>query len=379
MLNRRTLRIKAMQTMFALRQGRDANYELAKAYIRESFEPDLNSMEYQDKELLKKQSQETLQLFREHFQKDDFNGTTGSSEKINEVARTAIRDYHQNNQKDTRYYKKSMLAEAESIYDRYLRVLNLLLKFSQLAENDTKRNHFNFVKNLLIQAIKQNKSLENLSLRKNLDWSQYQAEVRQWFKEIRSDDKYQEYLAIKKPSFKDDKEILSHIVKNIIFKSDVIDKFMEESDLNWSEDRDIIKSLTTKTIKVIEEDSDGEFELQALSYNWEDDKTFFTQLFDHTLQVEAKYERLIARKTKNWEIDRIATTDKIILEMAIGEMINFPSIPVKVTINEYIEVAKKYSTPKSKLFINGVLDVIAEELSRSGEIKKSGRGLIDNK
>ncbi len=368
-----------MQTMFALRQSRDANYELAKAFIRECFEPDLNSMEYQDKDLLKKQAQETLKLFRDHYVEDDFNGSSGSETKINDVAGTAIRDYHQNNRKDINAFKKNMVTEAEKIYDRYILLLNLLLDFHTLAEQDTKRDHSNFVKNLLIGSVKLNKSLENTSLRKNLNWAQYQSEVRQWFKEVRSDEKYQEYLSRKQPTFKDDKEILLHIVKGIIFKSDVIDKFMEENDLNWSEDRDIIKSLTTKTIKGMEEDEEGDFELQALSYNWEDDKTFFTKLFDHTLQVESKYEELIARKTKNWEIDRIAATDKIILEMAIGEMINFPSIPVKVTINEYIEVAKKYSTPKSKLFINGVLDVIAEELLTSGDIKKSGRGLIDNK
>ena len=95
--------------------------------------------------------------------------------------------------------------------------------------------------------------------------------------------------------------------------------------------------------------------------------------------MEEKYESLIAEKTKNWDIERIAATDKIIMEMAIAEMINFPSIPVKVTINEYIEVAKRYSTPKSKVFINGILDVIAGELENTGVIRKSGRGLIDNK
>ena len=129
----------------------------------------------------------------------------------------------------------------------------------------------------------------------------------------------------------------------------------------------------------MEESNRSDFELQELSYNWEDDKSFFVKLYENTNQVEPRYEALIAKKTKNWEIDRIAITDKIILDMAIAEMINFQSIPVKVTINEYIEVAKKYSTPKSKLFINGVLDVIAEELKSNGDIKKSGRGLIDNK
>ena len=128
-----------------------------------------------------------------------------------------------------------------------------------------------------------------------------------------------------------------HIVKNIIFKNEVIDKYMEEQDINWTEDRAIIKSLVTKTLKSIsEEDDESDLEIQELSYNWEDDKEFFIMLFVETTKVEAEYEELISKKTKNWDIERIAATDRIILEMAIGEMINFPSIPVKVTINEYI-------------------------------------------
>lgn len=379
MLNRRTLRIKAMQTIFALRQSREANFELAKAFVRDSFLPDLNSMEVQDKELLKEQSKEAMKIFNLNVEDPNFKSTEGSAEEVDNVVNDAIHGYHRENAKDRKLYKTQMLTEAEKVYDRYIQVLNLLIDLKFIAENDSKRDHSNFVKNLLITAIESNSDRENLSLRKNLDWGDYQSEIRQWFKDIRSDEKYKAYLELNETSFKEDKAIVDYIVKEFIFKSDVIDKFMEDKDLNWSEDRAIIKSLVTKTIKSIEEANLNDFELQELSYNWEDDKAFFDKLYENTIQVEPKYESLIAKKTKNWEIDRIAVTDKVILDMAIAEMINFQSIPVKVTINEYIEVAKKYSTPKSKLFINGVLDVIADELKASGDIKKSGRGLIDNK
>lgn len=272
-----------------------------------------------------------------------------------------------------------MLVEAEKIVDRYLLILLLLVEFSEFAEKDAKQDHSRFVKNLLIQSIKFNKSLETASLRRNLNWTNESDTVRQWFKDIiKADDEYIKYLKSQDQSFASDKAIVDHIVKNLIFKNDVIDKYLEDADLNWDEDRAIIKSLVTKTLKSIP-DGSGEFELQELSYNWEDDKTFFQELFEETIKVEEKYEPLIAKKAVNWDVDRIAVTDKIILEMAISEMINFPSIPVKVTINEYIEVAKRYSTPKSKVFINGILDVIADELEASGVIRKSGRGLIDNK
>ncbi|MEM6525395.1 MAG: transcription antitermination factor NusB [Bacteroidota bacterium] len=368
-----------MQTIFALRQSREANLELSKAFIRDRFLPDLNSMEVQDKALLKEQSKEALKIFNFNYDKPSFKSKESKDQVVNTVVSEAIETYHKENKKDQKLYKNQMVFDAEKVYDRYIQMLNLLIDLKRIAESDEKRDHSNFVKNLLIKSIESNPSRESLSLRKNLDWAGYQSEIRQWFKEVRNNDKYKAYLSSKNTSFGDDKTIVNYIVKDIIFKSEVVDKFMEEKDLNWSEDRAIIKSLVAKTVKSIEKDNSNDFELQELSYNWEDDKTFFVKLYEDTIQVEPQYEDLIAKKTKNWDIDRIAITDKIILDMAIAEMINFQSIPIKVTINEYIEVAKKYSTPKSKLFINGVLDVIAEELQSSGDIKKSGRGLLDNK
>lgn len=376
MLNRRTLRIKAMQTMFAFRQSRDANYALAVQQIADIFSPDLNSMEVQDKDQLKADRKLCTDLFKANFEDTGYHSTT---DKVEEVTTKMIQEYHQKNGKDLIHFKKTMLVEAEKIVDRYFLILLLLVEFSEFAEKDAKQDHSRFVKNLLIQSIKFNKSLETASLRRNLNWTNESDTVRQWFKDIiKADDEYIKYLKSQDQSFASDKAIVDHIVKNLIFKNDVIDKYLEDADLNWDEDRAIIKSLVTKTLKSIP-DGSGEFELQELSYNWEDDKTFFQELFEETIKVEEKYEPLIAKKAVNWDVDRIAVTDKIILEMAISEMINFPSIPVKVTINEYIEVAKRYSTPKSKVFINGILDVIADELEASGVIRKSGRGLIDNK
>ncbi len=378
MLNRRTLRIKAMQAMFAYRQCREANYALALSQIADIFSPDLNSMEVQDKDQLKLDRKACTELFKAQFENKDYKATVGN--KIEQVTEDMINGYHQNNDKDLRHFKKTMLADADKIEGHYLRILLLLVEFADYAENDSKLDQSKFVKNLLIQGIKFNKSIETTSLRGNLSWSKEADMVRQWFKEALKPDKvYLDYLKTSGQSFEEDQALVSHIVKNIIFKNDAIDKYMEDYDLNWDEDRAIVKSLVTKTLKSIPEEGAEIFEIQELSYNWEDDKTFFKKLFEETIEVEEKYEPLIAQKAKNWDIDRIAATDKIILEMAISEMINFPSIPVKVTINEYIEVAKRYSTPKSKVFVNGILDVIATELEKEGVIKKSGRGLIDNK
>ena len=115
-----------------------------------------------------------------------------------------------------------------------------------------------------------------------------------------------------------------------------------------------------------------------LSANWQDDRDFAETLYKQTLADDAKSEKLIAESTQNWDVERVALLDKIILKMALCEMQLFRGIPVKVTINEYIEISKIYSTPKSKQFVNGVLDKLAQDLAASGDIRKSGRGLLDN-
>ncbi len=375
MLNRRTLRIKAMQTIFAFRQSRQANYGIALEQIEEAFKPDLNSMEIQDPAALKVQGEEAIQLFQKNFRTEAFQSNTGSSDKINSVVTGAIRDYHLQNDKDFRYFKKNMVVEVDRIYDRYLSILQLLREFTQRAREDEKRDHKTLLNNPFLQALQENEQLDVLILRKNIRWDTQL--TREWFKSIvRKDPEYAAYAADSGEN-EGHQEYTNHLVKDIIFKNEVIEKYLEEHDLNWAEDKPIVKSLTTKTVKAFNEG--GALELQDISYNWEDDREFFQELFVETARVAEEYEELIAGKTQNWDIERIAITDRIALEMAIAEMINFPSIPVKVTINEYIELVKKYSTPKSKQFINGVLDVIAEELLHAGVIRKSGRGLIDNK
>ena len=165
-----------------------------------------------------------------------------------------------------------------------------------------------------------------------------------------------------------------------MFKTDAIVSFFYEKDLNWAENKPIVRSLALKVLKNAEETPEPEnFTLPEIAINWEEDKEFFQNIFNLSVDSEEKYKDLIAQKTKNWDIDRLASTDKIIITMALAEMAHFPSIPTKVSINEYIDISKNYSTPKSKQFVNGLLDVLAKELTESGEIRKSGRGLLDNK
>jgi N utilization substance protein B len=207
-------------------------------------------------------------------------------------------------------------------------------------------------------------------------WKENKDRISQWYKEIKSHKGLAQEFDQETSGPDVGLKKLRYIFKSILWKSESFQNFFEEYDRGWVENKDIIKSLVNKTLKSI---TDKDAVLAPLSYQWEDDKQFFADIFDTTLKQELWSEQLIAESAKNWDKDRIAQVDMILLKMALSEMRNFPSIPVKVTINEYIEMSKKYSTPKSKNFINGLLDVLANDLMASGTIKKSGRGLIDNK
>jgi len=375
MLNRRTLRIKIMQTLFAFDQCKEADHTLALDLIDERFAPDLNSMEVQDKELLKKQRKAATQYFEKIYK-----GQTPSSEadeKVIKVAEEALRMYQQQVKKDQDFLAKNTVLEIEKLTNLYHSVLSLLMEFAELAAGEKKVNHSNFINHPWIIALSNNEELKKQLLRSDSGWQKNKDKVRGWFRDIIKDDQtYLEFIAAKKTDEASQKDLIRHLVRKLILGPGPINDFFEENDIRWAEDKVIVRSLVDKTIKSY---ADGKIEIQKLSLDWDDDKSFIEKLFKNTVDLDEKYKQLIAKNTKNWEVDRLALTDRVIIEMAIAEMIHFPNIPVKVTINEYIELTKDYSTPKSRQFINGILDVISKSMKDSGDIRKSGRGLIDNK
>ncbi len=375
MLNRRTLRIKIMQSLFAFDQCREANHTLALDLIDERFQPDLNSMEVQDKELLRSQKKAALSLFEKRFKGNE--APESPDPKIEKAATDAIELYAKQVRKDQSFLSKNIILEIEKLAGLYHSILSLLVEFGDLAASEKKVNHSNFVNHPWIKAIVSNQELTAQIAKSDLGWQKHKDTVRGWFRDIiKEDSLYQEFIAEKKPIEESQKALIKHIVRKLILGAGPINDFFEDQDIRWSEDRDIVKSLTDKTLKSF---ADNKITLQKLSLDWEDDKEFVNKLFQNTIGLESQYKQLIAQNTKNWEVDRLPLTDRIILEMALTEMIHFPNIPVKVTINEYIELSKEYSTPKSRQFVNGILDVIAKAMKESGAIKKSGRGLIDNK
>lgn len=383
-----------MQNLYAFHQNKNSDYYMALDRINEDFELDW-SAEPEEKEILKQEKSVALNIFKEGYENGQLKSDQPVSDKIRESVSFAFGFYQDQIKKDFDYFRSSMVKGAERTYDLYLWILELLIQISEfvnieISEKERKSNalnkpyvrasaDLNLYRNRIIRMLKDDLYLQEAIKSRKVSWQKHKDKVWSWYKEIiKKSEAYQEYLKIAEPAFEDDRKAVGQIIKSVIFKNEVIDSFMEEEDLFWQEDKDVIKSMLIKTIKNMNEET-GTLELMTLSNNWEDDKEYFKLLFEFSVRNQKEYEKILAEKIKNWEIDRIATLDYILLQMAMNEMINFPSIPVKVTINEYIEISKLYSTPKSKHFINGVLDVIANQLTDEGMIRKSGRGLIDNK
>jgi N utilization substance protein B len=224
-----------------------------------------------------------------------------------------------------------------------------------------------FVKDLL-----NDKELRNQELKTKLSWQKNPDLIRKIFLEIKKSDLYRNFLKSEKAT---EKDFLLDLVKNYIESSEALQNFIEEENIFWSDDFEFAIHLVLKTIKTYYEKN--KFELIPLYKDEIDDKDFARKLFSQTILHNKEFEQSISDRTKNWEVDRIALMDILILKMALAELTSFPNIPVKVSINEFIDISKEYSTPKSKQFVNGILDKLANDYKEQGKIVKAGRGLIN--
>ena len=203
-------------------------------------------------------------------------------------------------------------------------------------------------------------------------WQTEQDLVRKIFLEIKKSEEYKKFMTADEAA---EKEMLLQIVRSFIEKSEALQSALQERSIYWGEDLSFACHLIIKTIKEFYDK--GKLEFPSLYKDEKDDKQFVKLLFEKTILNNAAYESSISAKTKNWDVERIAMMDILLMKMALAEMMTFESIPVKVSINEYNDISKDYSTPKSKLFINGIIDKLAGEYKAEGKIVKSGRGLVE--
>jgi len=394
MLNRRILRVKAFQNLYAYEQCKGSNLNLARDFIRESFLPDLNSMEVQDKAALSKEAEESIQIFDENVDLGQKLIPNKAGIKVKKIALEALKQVHAANEKDRQFLLKNMVVSAERIPQLYLLAIELLQAFAKHVGKEVEKkqklagdtpvafgNELNLANNQVLKRLRESLEYQAALTKNGVNLDELELEIKEWFREyIKPAEPYQHYLSLANPSLDQDFEVVDDLLKKVIFKNEVILTFFSEKDLNWTENKSVVRSLAAKVLKNASLPQTTLAEpLPEIAMNWEEDKEFFENIFNFTIANDVSSKVLIADKTKNWDIERLAFTDKVIISMALAEMIHFPSIPVKVTINEYIDISKTYSTPKSKQFVNGLLDVLAKELTDKGQIRKSGRGLLDNK
>jgi N utilization substance protein B len=191
--------------------------------------------------------------------------------------------------------------------------------------------------------------------------------------EVKQSELYKKYMSKKENNFEEDKQFVIDMFTDLIAPNDKLYEYLEDNKLTWVDDIPVVNTQILKQLNQINEKSD--FRVSKL-YKDEEDKEFVSALFRKTIFNEVELAKEYIDKTPNWDADRIAEIDTIVLKMAICEFLKFPSIPIKVTINEYLEISKEYSTPKSSIFINGILDNLLKEFQVDNKILKTGRGLM---
>ena len=288
-------------------------------------------------------------------------------------------------EKQEKFLKLSM----NNMYVLYILMLSLIKELHALAEKhlqhaskkylateeDSYPNPEKFVNNQVLQQIANNSQLqEHISKRKLNNWYLNEDYVKIIHKEVLASSFYKSYMTSGKTGYAEDKELVVELFKNVIAPNEKIYEYFEDDQLTWIDDFPIVNTFLLKRLKKAESDVKEGYFLPRLLKD-EQDMDFAKKLLTKTLLNNDTWEKEIEGKTPNWDNDRIAEIDSIILKMAICELLNFPSIPEKVTLNEYLEIAKEYSTPKSSIFINGVLDKLAKEYKTEGRLQKMGRGL----
>ncbi|MEM0940585.1 MAG: transcription antitermination factor NusB [Bacteroidota bacterium] len=386
MLNRRILRVKAMQALYGYFTALESLKEAKREELRKIHSLDPAKHDFAKKGLFEARKKQAVRLFNQNIFKDKVDTFEEVDEDVLSSVNDALQSLKDGLSKEARSRKNEMMKEARRIYDTYLKILVLPLEIEQREKLEKekeerayiakRRKSFPFINDDLINHLKNSKILSKEVARERISWANEQEEIKIWYREqIRK----AESLAPFFDSTQENPEgnVVMEFFKKGVFKNEMILSYLEANNLHWSENQPIIKSMIVKTIKSWQEGVG--MELAELTKNGEDDFKFLEMLFSDIIEQNDFLEDLIQKRTKNWDVERIALTDRVILKLALVEMMNSPSIPVKVTINEAIEISKMYSTPKSKQFVNGVLDVLSNELTSKGKIRKSGRGLIDNK
>jgi transcription antitermination factor NusB len=296
---------------------------------------------------------------------------------------------HQNGSDNLEKEEKFLFYSIDAIQDLYLIMLSSLIeickketdflhKSSQkhLATPQERKPNEKFIKNAIFQILAENNSLSiALETRKIDNWTLNDDYILILLNDIKQSKLYAKYMSNAVNTFEEDKEFIVNLFQDVIVPNEKLYEYLEDNKLTWIDDIPVVNTEIIKQLKAIKPVEDGNLRVPKL-FKDNEDRDFVKDLFRKTVLNESELAKEYVDKTPNWDSERIAEIDTIILKMAICEFLKFPSIPVKVTLNEYLELAKEYSTPKSSIFINGILDNLVKELQTDNRIQKVGRGLM---
>ena len=290
--------------------------------------------------------------------------------------------YYQNGGKNLEAAEKELFYSLSKAYDLYKYLLLLMIEVTQFADRriDNRRHKLRptaedlnpntrFIDNAFMAQLMQNVQLEEFRANQKRTWDDEGDFVKHLFERIEETKAYQEYMAKDTLSYDDDRELWRKLYRSTIAQNQEIDEILEEQSLYWNDDKAIVDTFVLKTIKRFEPENGAEQELMP-EYKDDEDKEYARKLLRTAIVNADAYRKLMVDNAKNWDMERFAFMDILIMQVALAEIMSFPSIPVSVSLNEYVEIAKMYSTPKSGGFINGLLDKIVSQLRGENKLNK---------
>ncbi len=306
----------------------------------------------------------------------------------------ALYAYFQGGEARIEVAEKNLLISLDKVYELYYLQLSFLLEVIhfyrfRMEESKTKfyptpeevNPSYKLSENRVLMQLQQNRDLAAQTGKYKISWTEEQDMVRKIYQKLKASKDLADYLNSGLNTYREDQEFLEKLFRKFIAKSADLQYYFEERSIYWDDDFEVAAIFVLKTIKLMSEDFREGDSLTALfnrdqEDNPEEDRKFILDLFRKTIINSEESDKLIDDRTRNWELDRIALTDILLIKMALTELTAFSQIPVKVTMNEYIEISKQFSSQKSKLFINGILDKLVLDLTAEKKIRKTGRGLM---
>lgn len=288
--------------------------------------------------------------------------------------------YYKNSGKSLKATEDEMFFSLSKAYDLYLHLLLLMPAVThyaadRIAFNTTKLRptesdlnpNLRFVENRFVAQLRSNEQLRKFEEKSKFNWVDHSDVLRRMLDAIEADDIYKEYMSAETSSYADDRELWRKLYKTFVFENEELDALLEEQSLYWNDDKPIVDTFVIKTIKRFEEHRGAEQQLLP-EYKDLDDMDYARKLLRSTISNAEIYRNLLAGSSKNWDMSRLAFMDVVIMQTAIAELLTFDDIPVSVTLNEFVDIAKYYSTPKSSSFVNGILDNIVKKLREDGKL-----------